>query len=255
MKISLKNAFIFIVLIGLFFSSCANKKELIYLQGIDNQKSYDGSLRYEIKLQSDDLLSIVVSAENAEVTIPFNLPQVQGNVGTTAMTGRTFLIDNDGFIDYPVLGKVKLGGLTRTEATKKLTEMITNYITDPSVNVRILNYKISVLGEVAKPGNYPINGERITVLEALSLAGDIGIYGKRKNILVIHDDEGKKTYTRLDITDPNILNSPSYYLAQNDIVIVETNKTKLNGSVIGPNISFWLTSASVLLTLLIFLKN
>ena len=255
MKVYLKNNFIFIVLIGLFYSSCANKKELIYLQGIDNQKSYDGSLRYEIKLQSDDLLSIVVSAENAELTIPFNLPQVQGNVGATTMAARTFLIDNDGFIDYPILGKVKLGGLTRTEATAKLTTLITNYITNPSVNMRILNYKISVLGEVARPGNYQITGERVTVFEALSLAGDVGVYGKRKNILIIHDEEGKKTYTRLDITDPNTLNSPSYYLAQNDIVIVETNKTKLNSSVVGPNITVWLTSATVLLTLLIFLKN
>ena len=89
----------------------------------------------------------------------------------------------------------------------------------------------------------------------MSLAGDMGIYGKRKNVLIIHDDEGKKTYTRIDITDANLLNSPQYYLAQNDVIVVEANRTKLNSSVIGPNISLWLTSASVLLTLLIFLKN
>jgi polysaccharide export outer membrane protein len=254
MKVNLKNNFIFIVLTSLLFSSCANKKELIYLQGIDNQKSYEGSLRYEIKLQSDDLLSIVISAENAELTIPFNLPQVQGNIGASTMAARTFLIDNDGFIDYPILGKVKLGGLTRTEATTKLTELIANYITNPSVNMRILNYKISVLGEVLRPGNFQIVGERVTVFEALSLAGDIGVYGKRKNVLIIHDEEGKKTYTRLDITDPNTLNSSSYYLAQNDIVIVESNKTKLNSSVVGPNVTVWLTGTSILLTLLVLLK-
>lgn len=255
MKLSFKNSFIFIVLISLFCISCANKKKLVYLQGIESQKIYDASLRYEIKLQPDDLLSIVVSAENPEVTIPFNLPVIQGNVTTTTQTGRTFLIDNDGYIEYPVLGKIKLGGLTRTEATTKLKEMVANYIANPSISVRILNYKISVLGEVSKPGSYTINGERISILEALSLAGDLTLYGKRKNILLIHDEEGKKTYTRIDLTDATLLNSPDYYLAQNDIVIVEPNKPKLNGSIVGPNLGLILTSVSILLSLLIFIKN
>lgn len=239
----------------LLLSGCADKKKLVYLQGIDNQKNYDNSLRYEIKLQPDDLLSIVVTAENPEVTTPFNLPVIQGGVVTNSQTGRTFLIDNDGNIEYPVLGKVKLGGLTRTEAAAKLTELVSGYINHPVITMRIMNYKISVIGEVAKPGNYTVNGERITVLEALSLAGDLTVYGKRKNILLIHDDEGKKTYTRIDLTDAQLLNSPNYYLAQNDILIVEPNKPKLNGSIVGPNIGLWLTSISVLLSLIIFLKN
>ncbi len=255
MKLSIKNSYIFILLICLLLSSCANTKKLVYLQGIDDQKQYEASLRYEIKLQPDDLLSVVVSAENAEVTIPFNLPVVQGNAAVNAQTGRTFLIDNDGYIEYPVLGKVKLGGLTRTQATEKLTELIKNYITNPGITVRLMNYKISVLGEVVKPGNFIVNGERINVLEAISLAGDLTVYGKRKNILLIHDDEGKKTYTRFDLTDAQLLNSPNYYLAQNDIIIVEPNKPRLNGSIIGPNIGLILSSVSVLLTLIIFVKN
>jgi polysaccharide export outer membrane protein len=133
--------------------------------------------------------------------------------------------------------------------------MVANYIANPSISVRILNYKISVLGEVSKPGSYTINGERISILEALSLAGDLTLYGKRKNILLIHDEEGKKTYTRIDLTDATLLNSPDYYLAQNDIVIVEPNKPKLNGSIVGPNLGLILTSVSILLSLLIFIKN
>ena len=254
MKISLRNVLFIFLSIGLLYS-CASKKDLVYLQGIENQKSYEASLKYEIKLQPDDLLSIVVSAENPEITMPFNLPQVQGNVGATSTSGRTFLIDNDGFIDYPVLGKIKLGGLTRTQATAKLTEMIGNYINAPSIAMKILNFKISVLGEVLRPGNYTVNGERISILEALSLAGDLGIYGKRKNVLIIHDDEGKKTYTRIDITDANLLNSPQYYLSQNDVIVVEANRTKLNSSVVGPNIAIWLTSVSLVLTLLVFFKS
>jgi polysaccharide biosynthesis/export protein len=255
MKLFTKSSFILMLSILLLFTGCADKKKLVYLQGIDNQKNYDNSLRYEIKLQSDDLLSIVVTAENSEVTTPFNLPLIQGNVVTNSQTGRTFLIDNDGYIDYPVLGRIKLGGLTRTEATSKLTEMVSNYINDPVITVRIMNYKISVLGEVAKPGSFNIAGERITVLEALSLAGDLTIYGKRKNILLIRDDQGKKTYTRIDLTDSQILNSSNFYLAQNDILIVEPNKPKLNSSIVGPNIGLWLTSISVMLSLMIFLKN
>jgi polysaccharide export outer membrane protein len=165
------------------------------------------------------------------------------------------LIDNDGFIEFPVLGNVKLGGLTRTEATAKLKEMVANYITNPAITMRVMNYKISVLGEVSKPGVYAIGGERITILEALSLAGDLTLYGKRKNILLIHDDAGKKTYTRIDLTDADLLNMPNYYLAQNDIMIVEPNKPKLNGSIIGPNIGLILTSVSILLSLIIFIKN
>lgn len=255
MKLFTKSNFVLMVFLLLLFTGCADKKKLVYLQGIENQKNYDKSLKYEIKLQPDDLLSIVVTAENPEVTTPFNLPVIQGDVVANSQTGRTFLIDNDGYIDYPVLGRIKLGGLTRTEATEKVTKLVSNYINEPIITMRIMNYKISVLGEVAHPGSYNVNGERITVLEALSLAGDLTIYGKRQNIILIHDDEGKKTYTRIDLTDAQLLDSPNYYLAQNDILIVEPNKPKLNGSIVGPNIGLWLTGVSVMLSLLILLKN
>ena len=148
-----------------------------------------------------------------------------------------------------------MGGMTRHEATEKLTELVKNYITDPSINFKIMNYKISVVGEVMKPGSYNIKSERVTILEALSLAGDLTIYGKRTNVLIIHDDQGKKTYTRIDLTNPDLLNSPSYYLAQNDIIVVEPNKTKINSSAVGPNITLMLSGVSLLLSLLIFIKT
>lgn len=245
-----------LVIALLILSSCASRKKMAYLQGIDNNKSYEATLKYEPTLQPDDLLSIVVSAENPEVASPFNLPQIQGNnTVAPSQNGRVYLIDNKGYIDYPVLGKLKIGGLTRTQASDTITKLVSNYITDPSINLRILNYKISVLGEVTRPGTFNINSERITILEALGLAGDLTIYGKRTNILVIHDEEGKKTYTRMDLTDASILDSPSYYLAQNDIVVVEPNRTKMNSSVVGPNINLLLAGVSALLTLLIFIKT
>jgi polysaccharide export outer membrane protein len=227
------------------------------MQDIDNQKSYESSMRYEPTLQPDDLLNVIVSAENPEVTLPFNLPQIQGNYGLNESQSniKTYLIDNDGFIEFPVIGKVKLGGLTRSQAIVLLKEKISFYITNPSVNLRIMNFKISVLGQVVKPGSFAIPSERITFLEALSLAGDLGVYGKRNNILVIHEQEGKKTYTRIDLTKTDILSLENYYLSQNDIIYVEPNKTFINSSAVGPNITVILTGITVLTTIFILLRN
>jgi polysaccharide export outer membrane protein len=256
MKFSTKTVFSYIC-ISLFLCSCVSKKKLVYLQGIDNQKSYDSSVRYEPKLQPDDLLNVIVSAENPEVTVPFNLPQIQGNyqLNENQTNIKTYLIDNDGYIEFPVVGKVKLGGLTRSQAISVLAEKVSFYIKNPSINLRILNYKISVIGQVTKPGSYTIPSERITFLEALSLAGDLGVYGKRNNILVIHEEEGKKTYTRIDLTKTDILSLENYYLSQNDIIYVEPNKTWINSSVVGPNIAMFLSGLTVVLSFILILKN
>ncbi len=226
------------------------------MQNIEDVKSYESSKLYEPILQQDDLLSIIISAENPEITVPFNLPQIQGNyeINNNQNGIKTYLIDNQGFIEFPVIGKIKLAGLTRTEANKKLVQNISEYIKNPGVNLRILNYKVSVIGEVAKPGSFTIPNERVTILEALSLAGDMTIYGIRKNILIIREIEGKKTYNRVDITSSDFLNSPFYYLAQNDVVFVEPNKSKINSSVIWTNSNLILSGLTVLISLLIFLK-
>ncbi len=225
------------------------------MQDIDQVKSYDSSTLYEAKLQPDDLLSIIVSAENPELTVPFNLPQIQGNyeINNNQNGIKTYLIDNYGYIEFPVIGKMKLGGLTRTEAKEKLVSAVAEYIKNPIVNLRILNFKVSVLGEVLKPSSFTLSSERITLLEAISLAGDLTIYGKRNNILIIRETEGKKTYNRIDITKSDFLNSPYYYLAQNDVVVVEPNKTRVNASVIGPNVTASISAISVLVTLLVIL--
>lgn len=246
-----------VVLVLTFFVllSCASKKKVVYLQDIDQTKSYDSSTLYEPRLQPDDLLSIIVSAENPELTVPFNLPQIQGNyeINNNQNGIKTYLVDNFGYIEFPVIGKVKLGGLTRTEATAKLVSSVSEYIKNPIVNLRILNFKVSILGEVLKPSSFTLSSERITLLEAISMAGDLTIYGKRNNILIIREAEGKKTYNRVDITKSDFLNSPFYYLAQNDIVVVEPNKTRVNASVVGPNVTATISAISVLVTLMVVL--
>jgi polysaccharide export outer membrane protein len=235
--------------------SCASKKKVVYLQDIDQTKSYDSSTLYEPKLQPDDLLSIIVSAENPELSVPFNLPQIQGNyeINNNQNGIKTYLVDNFGYIEFPVIGKLKLGGLTRTEATAKLVNAVGEYIKNPIINLRILNFKVSILGEVLKPSSFTLSSERITLLEAISMAGDLTIYGKRNNILIIREAEGKKTYNRVDITKSDFLNSPFYYLAQNDIVVVEPNKTRVNASVVGPNVTATISAISVLVTLIVVL--
>lgn len=224
------------------------------MQDIDKTKSYDQSTNYEPVLQPDDLLAIIVSTESAEIAAPFNLPEIQ-SADSDYRGLRTYLIDNSGYIDFPILGKVKLGGLTRSEANNKMVAAVSEYVKKPIINLRIVNYKISVLGEVNKPGSYNVVGERITMLEAITLGGDLTIYGKRDNILVIREKDGKKTYNRVDVTKPDFLNSPFYYLSQNDVIYVEPNKTKVNSSVIGPDVYVLFSTLSLLITVVVVLTR
>ena len=250
----IKTSFLFITLV---LVSCASKKDIIYLQNADSVKSSNEFSNYEPKLQNDDLLSIIVSAEQPELTVPFNLPKIQGNyqLDSNQENIKTYLIDTNGFIEFPVIGKIKLAGQTKTDAVKALENKIREYITNPAVNLRILNYKISVIGEVNKPGSYKISSERITLLEALSQAGDLTIYGKRNNLLLIREIDSKMTYNRIDITKADFIDSDFYYLSQNDVIVVEPNKTKINSSVIGPNSSVIIATISLLITSLLILSR
>lgn len=235
--------------------SCATREKIRYYQGIAEAVEND-SITYNPVLKQDDLLSIVVSSPNAEATANFNLASfgvgTAGNAPGTYMVQPTYLsylIDNEGKINFPVLGQLKLGGLTRKEAVAMINTKLKAYINDPFVTLRILNYKISVQGEVNGPGSFPVATERVTLPEALSMAGDLTIYGRRDNILVIREIDGKKSYNYIDITKADLINSPFYYLSQNDIVYVEPNKTRVNSSVVGPNISLIISSITLLMTI------
>lgn len=236
-------------------ASCSSGAKITYLQNADTKPPEEKALKYEPTLQPDDLLSIIVSAQNPESTAPFNLPQIQGNyeIGNNQNGIKTYLINNEGEIEFPVIGKVKLGGLVRTEANKKLEALVSEYVKNPGINLRILNFKISVLGEVSRPGTFSIDSERITLLEALGKAGDLTIYGKRSDLLIIRENNGVKKYQRVDITKADFVSSPFYYLAQNDVVVVNPNKTKINSSAVGPNTSTILTAISILATLVVLL--
>ncbi len=238
----------------LLLCSCASRKNVAYLQNIESA-SVGQANAFEPTLKPDDLLSIIISAETPEVTVPFNMPAIQGNyeINNNQNGIKTYLIDTGGNIEFPVIGRIKLGGLTRAEAIDKISAAVAVYIKNPSVNLRILNYKVSVLGEVNQPGTFTLASERITLLEALSLAGDLTIYGKRDNILVIREADGKKTFTRVDITKADFMSSPFYYLTQNDQIVVEPNKTRINASAFGPNVTAVISVLSLVATLAILI--
>lgn len=165
-------------------------------------------------------------------------------------TLQPYLVNAEGMIDFPVLGKLKLSGLTRSEVLQLFEDKISKYIKNPIINLRIINFKVSVQGEVTLPGTYNVQSERITLIEALSMAKDLTIYGKRDNILIIREVDGVKSYNRVDITKADFINSPFYYLAQNDVVYVEPNKTKINGAAVGANTNVLISISSLLITVI-----
>jgi polysaccharide export outer membrane protein len=229
----------------------------VYYQGIDGMASQENSNSYEIKIQPDDLLMIIVSADDPEIAMPFNLQvtgiQGSGRQGANAMgqqLQQVYLVDASGFMEFPVLGKLKVSGLSRSEVLQMLQQKIEVYINNPIINLRIMNFKVSVQGEVTAPGTYTVDSERITLIEALSKARDLTIYGKRNNILIIREIDGVKSYNRVDITNADFINSEFYYLAQNDVVYVEPNKNRINGAAIGPNTGVIISVSSLLITLI-----
>lgn len=248
---SVKFTLFSLLLVVLLTTSCASRKELVYLQGGSNTKEL---VSYEPVLQPDDVVMIVVSSENPEVAAPYNLKAitVQGDtengIGTQRM--QTYILDKEGKIEFPLLGTISLSGLTKTQAVAKLKELLKDHVNDAVINFRILNFKITVLGEVQKPGTYPVTSERITLLEAIGMSGDLTIYGNRTNVLLIREKNGTKTMERIDLTKSDFLNSSAYYLSQNDVVYVEPNKTRINSSAIGPNLTVGISALSLIVTII-----
>lgn len=235
---------------GLIISSCAKREELIYFQG--NQQSITKYEEHIPKIQSSDMLAISVSAADIKATEPFNqLSVYQMNSGMQNNPyAKFYTVDKNGEINYPIIGKIKVGGFTRIEAENILKDKLSKYIVNPGVNINFNNFKISVLGEVSKPGYFSVQNERVTILEALGMAGDITINGVRKNIMVIREQNGEKKTYSVDITSKDILDSPVYYLAQNDVVYVEPNNARVSASKFTPNYTLWISLAGVIISVI-----
>lgn len=247
----MKNNAIHIVLVSFFallFTSCNTHKKLVYFQDEINSTSEDNASNYTPIFKADDLISILITGDDPEVTIPFNLdpsgsPQALNNGYSTGNIERVgYLIDKDGNINMPIIGMLQVKGLSRNEAISMIQEKMSEYISNPIVNIQILNFKVSVLGDVNRPGTYKIPNERITLLEAIGLSGDLNITGNRKNILVIRDIDGKKEEFRIDLTASDLFRSKVYYLEQNDVVYVEPNNAARSNSTI------WKTSGTIFIS-------
>lgn len=236
-----KSTLFFFLLTVLLFSSCATRKDLTYLRDMEELKEYPVYQKYEAVIHRDDRLSITVSCKNPELTLPFNIPGSSnysvgpdGNISTNMLTSgndnasRGYLVDVNGEIDFPVLGKLKVEGRTRGQVTEMIKQRLIDedLIKDPIVMVNFLNFKITVLGEVGGPGTYDITGDRITLLEAIAKAGDITDEGRVDRVAVIREYGNKRRIMFHDLRSKDVFNSPCYYLQQNDIVYVEPSAIK-----------------------------
>lgn len=249
-----------ILLAVIFLASCQSYKKVPYLQDAEviNQAQQLETL-YDAKIMPKDLLTIVVSCTNPELAVPFNLvaatPATAGvnqmQMTTTQPTLQQYLVDNEGRINFPVLGTLKVGGLTKSQAEQLIVQNLKPYIKEtPIVTVRMSNYKISVLGEVARPGTFTINNEKVNLLEALAMAGDMTVHGVRDNVKLIRETaSGKQEIHTLDLNKAETILSPYYWLQQNDVVYVTPNKAKARNSDIGNSTSLWFSATSILVSL------
>ena len=245
---------LFIALGILSITGCVSKKDIIYFQNdeIDQSKV---SNSYKTIIKPDDLLQITITALDTEAVRAFNLAAVTYSTSSNSAIGvaqqQNYLVDNNGEIDFPVIGKLKIGGLTRDELISLLKEKLDpDYIKNPNINVRLANYKVSILGDVRLPGSYTIPNERITILEAIALAGDLNISGKRQNILVIREEEGKKVQYKVDLLSKELFVSPVYYLQQNDVIYVEPNYARIQSASSNSNTGLFISITGVLISLL-----
>jgi len=244
----------FLILICVIaISSCASRTEIVYFQDEPLTSEITNTVNYEIRFKPDDLVTIDVSALDPDAVRPFNLPAVAFNSSLIDARGglrmQSYLIDSNGNIEFPVLGTIQMSGLTRTEATAMLKDKIKAYVNDPIVNIRLLNFTITVLGDVNRPGTFTIQDERVSLSEALGLAGDLTVFGKRENVLLIREVNGEKRYAKIDLTSINTVNSPYYYLSQNDVIYVEPNTAKVRSSRYTRNNSVIISAIATLATI------
>ena len=221
----------------LMLSSCATVKNIAYFQNklVDQPEKIDKHAG--IVIQPKDMLSIVVSSKNPELVVIFNLPVVSYQAGSEVVSSgyhrlMGYVVDNDGFIDFPVLGPIKVAGLTRWELAELIKGKLIDggYLNDAVVTVEFMNFKVSVIGEVNSPGTYSVEGDKVTILQAISLARDLTIFGQRENVSVIRERDGERTIYEVNLCDVSLFKSPAYYLQQNDIVYVQPSDIKARQS-------------------------
>lgn len=256
--------FIVFVVLCLSLGSCGSSKQIAYFQNADTISYAASKGLFDAKIMPKDLLTITVSTTDPKAATPFNLSVTNtlnstGYLSTGAGSLQTYLVDNEGFINFPVVGELKVSGMTKRECENFIRDRILPYMAEtekPIVTVKMASFKVSVMGEVKTPGIFTVDQEKISVLEALARAGDLTIYGKRGNVLLIRESAtGEKSVHRLNLNDANLINSPYYYLQQNDILYVEPNSVQAKNSAIGSSITVWFSVVSILTSVASLMVN
>ena len=262
----MKKYFFYIaVAVAMLMTSCSAPQNVAYIKNSEQIDLSQSEFLYDARIMPKDVLTITVSTVNPDAAAPFNLivrptlNSISSTIGTSGGSLQTYLVDNDGTIEFPVLGTLKVGGLTKSECEKMVHDKILPYLNakeNPVVTVRMANYKISVLGEVNRPGVFTVNNEKINIFEALAQAGDLTIYGVRDNVKLIRENaNGRKEIHTIVLNDANLINSPYYYLQQNDILYVEPNNVKSQNSKVGQVTTLWFSATSILISLASLLYN
>ena len=216
--------------VALIAAGCTTSRQILYFQDIDTAEIDRIVTNYEPVIKRDDILKIVVSGPDKIVTQPYNL--TLGEISTYSSTSPEdatlqYHVDKDGYIDFPVIGRIKVLGMTRQDLVKYLTRELRKEIKDPVVYVSFANFKVTVLGEVKNPGTYNVTSERITILQALGMAGDLNLTARRDGIILIRDENGLNTHIKIDLKTSDILSSPYFYLQQNDVVYVPASPMRV----------------------------
>lgn len=260
----IKKIFVPLIVVLLALTSCKTKENTLnYLQNVD-QIASDASVNTATStIQIGDQFVIMVSARDMAVAKPFNQNYASGETtqssvassntpvqGQSMVSGPTYIVDSNYNIDFPILGELNAQGKNITEFTDELRSKLKKYIVNPSVSVRITNYKVTVLGEVNKPGLYTIPDGQTTLLNALGLAGDLTMYGVRNDILVVRNENGQISKDRINIMDDNFISSPYYQLKQGDVIYVSASQTKEKTSRLDPNTPIYIAVAGIMVTIL-----
>lgn len=247
-------------MLALALASCNTSKKIVYFQDIQVNRPEAITEARDITVQPKDQISILVSSKDPQLAALFNLPRVQYRIGDNNMQNTNgdvsgYTLDTEGYIDFPVLGRLYVAGMTKSEIASYIKKrlMDENLINDPVVTVEFMNLYYSILGEVNSPGKYMITKDQITLLEAISMAGDLTIYGKRDAVFVVREEDGQRVTHWVDLRTQDLFHSPVYYLKQNDVIYVQPNKVRAGQSTINENsvksVSLWISIASFLSSL------
>ena len=250
---------ILLALLVVSAASCSTYKKINYIQDAQLDTALTMIANQGILIQPMDMISIVVSSRDPELARIYNLPVVTYQAGSESSVSNFnqrligYSVDNDGNIQFPELGTIHVAGLNRWQLAELIREKLSSLVKDAVVTVQFMNFKISVTGEVTSPGVFDISGDKITIFEAISLARNLTIYGRRDGVYVIREQNGSRTIYQVDLRTVDMFNSPAYYLQQNDVVYVEPNKVRAGQSTINENnlksVSLWVSIGSFLSTL------